>query len=76
MSSEDIASMCGEYKRNMDELDPESSAEMENLIASDALSECTLATMASWTKSAVGYAVQMSRLDIAQRLKTLHEDCK
>jgi hypothetical protein len=74
MTSQDITRISREYKQIMDDLDPESSVEMESLTISGALAEPTPATMASWTKSAVGYAVQMNRLDIAQRLKALHEE--
>ena len=74
MSSVDITNMSGRYKQMMQELDPESSNEMEDLINSGELAEPSPATMASWTKSAVGYAIQMSRLDIAQGLKALHEE--
>lgn len=58
----------------MQELDPESSIEMDNLMNRGDLTDRTPATFASWTKSAVGYAIQINRLDIAERLKALHEE--
>jgi hypothetical protein len=72
--SSDVTKMYEQYKQHMAVLDPESSTEMDNLIASGTLVEPTPATLASWTKTAAGYAVQKNRLNIADRLKGLHEE--
>ena len=64
MFSDAISARSGKYKQMIQELDFESSVEMENLMSSGALVEPTPATLASWPKSTVGYTTQMNRLEI------------
>ena len=72
--SSDVTRMTEKYEQHMADLDPESSAEMGNLIVNGTLEDPTAATLASWTKTAVGHAIQKNRLDVAQNLKGLHEE--
>jgi hypothetical protein len=74
MSSDSITRMSEKYKHMMQELDRESWVEMVNLTNSGTIEEPTPATLASWTKSAVGYAIQKNKLDIERSLKVLHEE--